>query len=273
MADNTQTTDTTLQGGIAAIADQNTTSNIAVFYFDIVNEHSITVQNQITDNYVENNTAIQDHIAHSPIEITLSGLSGEKVFTPSSQAVANLLDTAKQYTQPGVFDKLHSLELLLPPVSNLEQIAQNTAQLITSSVQRYIGIFDAVRYGNTNNPLNTFNGLTGEAKNTRLEEIYAKVLALRTNNTEMIVDTPYKRFDRMYIQSISLRQGEENYVTDISITFKQLNFASTKTTAADQEVMAKCNAWARAKEENHGLTQGKKKSIGAQAFDGDKVTL
>ena len=73
----------------------------------------------------------------------------------------------------------------------------------------------------------------------------------------------------MYIESLSFVQGNENYIADIEITLKQINFAQVTTTKADEKVMAQYNAWARATEENNGTAQGKRKSIAASIYDGD----
>ena len=95
-----------------------------------------------------------------------------------------------------------------------------------------------------------------EVTQTRLEEIFEKLVNIWQNNIALRVKTPYKTFDNMYIMNCPLKQGNVKHVTDISITLKQLNFSSTKTTKADEKVLSKYNAVARAKVENHGLVQG-----------------
>ena len=70
------------------------------------------------------------------------------------------------------------------------------------------------------------------------------------------VETPFKTFQDMYIQSISLRQANVLYSMDIEITFKQGYFTDTKWTEADQAVLDRYNQWQRAEEENQGKVQG-----------------
>ena len=60
----------------------------------------------------------------------------------------------------------------------------------------------------------------------------------------------------MAIQSITLHQGDQNYITDIELTLKQINFATTYTTKPDESVMAKYNAMQRTEEANHGKAPG-----------------
>lgn len=271
-ANAANTNNSTLNGSI--LYESNTSDTLpttTVYYFDIVEDHTINVQNQITDNYLEDNTAVQDHIAQAPISITLRGLIGDKVFTPADAAETydQILQKAKQETSQTAFDKLHSLEQLYPPISNLEQIAWNAYDTVKNTIVHYGGIVASLVFNN-NMPIDAFNGTISEdAKETRLQEIYRKLLILRSNTTSFVVETPFKTFQDMYIESISFHQGNENYVGDLEINLKQLRFAQVSTTAADQKVMSQYNAWAQATEENNGMAQGKRKSIAASIYDGD----
>lgn len=255
----------TLKGKVIATA-QDVISNFAGVYFDIINEHSINIQNQITDNYLENNTAVQDHIAHSPVIVTLSGLAGELIYVPTHDDNVAAMKTALETTKrpDGWKNKLTTIDFILPPVTNAMQVARNAYDYVEASVNRYIGI--AASFINFNNPKDNLYGEPAE-RDSRLEQIYSNLIALRTNNTAFRVTTPYKEFDNMYIQSLSLRQGNENYVGDISITFKQLRFTEVKTTDPDKKVMGKYNAYARASEQNNGKALGEKKSLAAEAWD------
>lgn len=228
----------------------NAPTNKIALYFDVIQEHTVSMQNQITDNFVENNTAIQDHIAQSPLQITLRGLSGEVVYIPSGDKLLN-----QAYDKINVklgnsnlkTEKMHILPALLPPVDNATQMAKNAVNYIEASYRRYEKIIK-----NFKNPLD---------KNLRLKTIYRDLSILRESNTALIVTTPYETFDNMYIQSLVLRQGNENYVTDIELTLKQIKFTETETTGVDKETMAKLNAGCRAKPEDHGLARGKTVSV------------
>lgn len=245
----------TLQGGVT-ISAGDTISNQLELYFDIIKEHSISVQNQITDNYLENNTAVQDHIAHSPITVTVSGLIGELIYKPAPKSYIE--EKSTPYLQNGwnkatgliknekiraTTNKLGELTVLLPPVSNAMQVARNASSYIEASVNRYIQMFVPTE------------------DRLRLEQVYSNLLILRNNNKAFRVQTPFKELDSMYIQSITLRQGNENYVGDISITLKQLRFVGVETTKANKDVMAKYNEWARAQEENNGKAQGENSAL------------
>lgn len=275
---------TTLYGGASITVPVKASLSIALeYYFDIISEQSIELINQITDNYVENNTAIQDHIAQNPLIINISGLSGEKVFKYDPTVANQLLSEAKiQATKMGngvnftniqadsfwdlvglgsyakELNKLSIIPELYPPLSNYMQVAKNVAELVDVSITKYSNIYNS-SFDNNNSNDNIFDYTASDNvfKQTRLKEIYNYLSECRVNNTVLTVTTPYGIFTDMYIQSVRLRQGNELFTTDIEMTLKQLRFSNVTTTAADKNVMAKLNAYARAHVENNGTAQGK----------------
>lgn len=251
-----------LSGGIQLSVSTGSSSAIGTnYFFDSIQEHSISLQSNITDNFVENNTSIQDHIAKPPVIITLRGLIGELVYTPPGAIInffkdnldnflnrfnlGNFKIDGLQITNDLSVEKLSALPQFYPPVDNITQLAKNATQYIESSVRRYDKIVK--------------NFLTNEDyKLSRLTQVYLDLAELRNANTLMIATTPYTSFNNMAIQSVMLRQGNEKYISDIEITLKQMNFADTQTTKPDETVMAKYNAYARAQEANNGKAQGVK---------------
>lgn len=240
-------------------------NNIAV-YFDVITDHSINIQNQISDNWLENNTSVQDAIAQSPITITLSGISSELVYIPSTkdkrflrnvyESINNQLKGLTDNTPLRNYvmtDKLTVIPELLPPVDNVTQAAKNLVTQVEDNIARYQKI--------AKNFLRKINN------ETRLQEIYNKLISLRETNSELIVETPFKTFESMYIQSVSLTQGEQNHIVNISMTLKQLNFTDIEVTKANQDVLAKYNAIQRAPVENHGKVIGKKVTLTREFFN------
>lgn len=259
MADN-------LTGAIIKQANKEDKPFIA--YFDIINEHTISFSNSITDYYLEDNTAVQDHISHAPLTITLSGMRGELTYTPSDTDVAKELAKAKSVTASRNLltqaSKLRPLNMFLPPVSNAMSLARNVATYVANSIARYAGIFKS--WSNTNYGLNQYQGIGFSQTNTKLEEVCAKLRSLSTNNTALIVQTPYQSFQDMYIESVTLTQGEQNYVTDIQVTLKQLRFAEVTTTKPNENVMSQYTAYQRVSDENNGKA-GNRKSELAKIWD------
>lgn len=240
----------TLTGGIAVTSEDETTSNEAGFYFDVITEHSVNIENNITDNYLENNTAIQDTIAHAPITVTLSGLIGELVYVPSTNNNRFLNKFYKLLNEESknairdyaVTNKLSTIGQLLPPVDNITQLAKNSVVYVEDTIDRYKKI-----YKNFTRNMNDYG---------RLQEVYLKLIKLRKLNTAFVVMTPFDCFYNMYIQNISLSQANENHIANISITFKELNFTDVQVTEANQAVLARYNKEVQAQVENNGKADG-----------------
>lgn len=272
----------TLQGGIVS-TQNDTLQKETDYYFDIVNTHSVSLQSQITDNWLENGTAVHDHIAHSPITITLSGLRGELVYRYDEQKAEQLLQEARQYSLKynkgsfspldnlkvfdNVSDKLTAISYITPQMSNITQLAKNVYDYSMASFNRYKSTFDRL-----------FNRVGGEEQSllysveppdyTRLQEIYEKLNALWGGNIPMTVTTPFDTFSSMYIQSLTLRQDTDNYIADIELTLKQLKFANVETTKADENVLASYTAQSAADQENNGTAQGKNESLAHKLLNG-----
>ena len=253
-------TSVVLTGGVSVTiqdVQREFINNNVGYYFDIIREHSVSIQNQITDNYLENNTAVQDHIAHSPITVTLGGLAGEVYFTPPTRALDKMYTKYNKFMQSKfnnepmaaqylMSDKLLAIPALLPAVDNITQLAKNAVQYVETSYKR----LEKVVKGFKNQ----------EIKEARLWQIYRELKDLSDTNTALIVETPFTVFGDMYIQSISLRQGNENYIADLEITLKQINYADVSLTAADEKVLAKYNAYAQARVENNGQVKSIQKN-------------
>lgn len=263
-------------GGVVTVQDITIAAeqNAANYYFDIVTDISLQLQNQITDNWVENNTAIQDHISQSPLILSLRGISGEKVYEYNPEeaqrlleqarreavkvgynSVSNILDQLGLSKVADLSNKLSSLDILFPSASNITQLAMNAYNYAAQSFDRYKTIVS--NFLGKGNPMDSLNGDSGMIpEDTRLKEIYRELSGLRATNTPLVVSTPYDVFANMYIQSVILRQGNENFVTDIEMTLKQINFADVIYTEADKNVLSQYNAYAQAQETNNGKAQG-----------------
>lgn len=259
-----QTADDYIQGALVVSADEsenesNAPDNNISVYFDTITDHNITIQNQITDNWLENNTAVQDAIAKEPVRITLSGVSGELVYVPSTNSrflrnvYEDINDQLKGLTSSTplkdyvVTDKLTVIPELLPPVDNITQAAKNLVTQVEDNIARYQKIAS--------------NFLKKIDNQTRLQEIYTKLKLLRDTDTELIVQTPFGEFRNMYIKTVNLTQPNQAHIVNISISLQQLNFTDIEVTAADQDVLAKYNAIQRAQVENLGKVSGKKVSL------------
>lgn len=238
-----------------------TENNHIVYFFDVLTSHSVQISDNITDNWLENSTVVNDCIGLAPLTVTLSGMSGEKVFKdefsdyPFYTGQDKLgLKFRNKYIPT---DKLRALTALYPPIDSVTQSVKNVVNTLTDNAKRYAQIYDDL-FGV--NAQNNISETTKEQRQTRLQAIYEELSGLRFLRTAFIVETPYSTFEDMYIQSISFTQENVNHITDISVTLKQLNFSEVKTTAPDAKVLAVYNDNAKsqnkANEENLGKVQG-----------------
>ena len=241
----------TIQGGVSENAVILTDKNIG-HWFSIVTEDTLNLQSQITDNYIENNTAVQDHIAISPVVITLRGYVGEVEFKPPTVFTNYLTDKINNYTSNTfgitVSDKLGAISALLPPVDNVTQAARNAVQYVESSFNRYKRIY---------NQLMSLSKKDQKQVTESVQQYVARNLKeLWENRTLFEVVTPYGFYKNMAIQSITLTQGNTTTQSELSVSLKQINFAETQTTKPDTDRMATYNAIQRAEVEDCGRAQG-----------------
>lgn len=258
---------------------------VVTYFFDIVSSDTINYASNITDNWVENNTAIHDHIALSPLTVSLKGLCGEKIYEAEQAELDYVTELAQaqvknaipielaNFGEFGSLDdidgKLSAIGSLFPSVSNITQMAQNMWHLHQTSIKRATKISNILTGKSSKGlsaQMNAYSGAISNVTNKRLKQIGNDLKMAWESRKAFIVTTPFGEFDNMYIQSITLHQENELYVGDIDITLKQLRFAETLTTKADEAVLAKYNAYAQAEEQNYGSAGGEK-SILAEMWD------
>ena len=261
------------------------------YFFDVVNDDTVTYNAQITDNWIESNSAIQDHIALQPVTITMRGLCGELVYDAKQAELdykTELAQAKERNSQfailwkygdfKGIEDvdgKLVAIGKIAPPLSNITEMAQNNWELLNIQNEKASKIVDAFK--NRNNKtmaqqMNNYNGLSTNARQSRLKQVGDEFKKAILGRKSFTVNTPFGTFENMYLQTVTLHQGEEDYIGDIDITLKQIRFAQTQTTKADEKTLSELNSLAQAQSEaqNNGNTQGinRNKSYLADLYDG-----
>ena len=261
------------------------------YFFDVVNDDTVTYNAQITDNWIESNSAIQDHIALQPVTITMRGLCGELVYDAKQaeldyeSELAQAKTRNSQYTIiwkygdfKGIEDvdgKLVAIGKIAPPLSNITEMAQNNWELLNIQNQKASKIVDAFK--NRNNKtmaqqMNNYSGLSTNARQSRLKQVGDEFKKAILGRKSFTVNTPFGTFENMYLQTVTLHQGEEDYIGDIDITLKQIRFAQTQTTKADEKTLSELNSLAQTQSDaqNNGNTQGvnRNKSFLADMYDG-----
>lgn len=192
------------------------------FVFDVQTEEMATLIAEITDHYTEDNKALQDHIALRPKRITLKGYVGELVYdTPTGdnntplQQVAQKLTTVSAYL-PQLSAAAVQTQIALTGVNSGADVQQSFADAIPAVAN----IYSLVK-----NSLGTFTGTQ-----TKQQAAYQYFMACWQSGVLMGIQTPWEFLTNMAIETIIAIQPEDSvFVTDFSITFKQIRIATTQT--------------------------------------------
>lgn len=185
------------------------------FVFDIEGETSVNLTTEITDHYLEDNSAVQDHIAIRPKKAVLKSYVGELIYRED--------DSTDTFVQKAV-QKLTTLFAYRPPIARAAQQA-----------------IDFIRDGNIsdisldNITLETINKTTDYwafVKNlgggtSRQQQAYMYFKGLMEGKYLVSVQTPFEFMNNMAIESIVAIQGEgSRFISDFSITLKQIRTVS-----------------------------------------------
>lgn len=180
------------------------------FVFDVEGEASITLSTEITDHYLEDNSAIQDHIAIRPKKVTLKGFVGEVVFKG---------DESTEEAVQKVVQKLTIASALLPKLSSgasqvMEILRDKKARKFSvEGVNKIANYFSFVR--NIAPPV------------SKQERAYLYFKALMESKILMSLQTPFEFMSNMAIESVTARQEEgSKYISDFSIVLKEIRKVS-----------------------------------------------
>lgn len=183
------------------------------FLFDIKKTETINNSAQITDHFSEDNTYLHDHIAINPMTITLTGTIGELVFT-KSEGLEFLKAMVNRLTPLGALSPSQS-------VKATQYLAKaEVARSAYNSLEKSIGSLADV--------------FAGRETLSKQAEAYGKLEGMFLNRALISVETPWKTFPKMVIESFSTDQTEENMMeTTFSVTCKQMRFVGVETIAGD----------------------------------------
>lgn len=200
------------------------------FIFDIEGDATVNLNTEITDHFTEDNVAIQDHIAVRPKKVTLRNYVGELVYR---------LDKDNNTPLQKVVRKLTILNDLLPDLS----AAAAQAKAIYEDGIGSIGL-DSITGANISKAADlwsTVKNLTPPVEKQAQAYMYFK--ALMEQKILVSVQTPFEFMANMAIESIIAYQAEESrYISDFTITLKQIRLAPTQVVAYDPAANASAGA-------------------------------
>ena len=193
----------------AIVRPNNPPVGIAGYVFDIVGNESVDLKSDITDHYVEDNTAIQDHIALSPETVSITGLVAELTAYKQTEVVL--------IKQP---DPL-PLEINMMPVFSVGGI-----QAINIAGEAARATAEAVIANAT--LASMYESRVPIVAGNRQSRAFGYFHQLWNGRAIFTVETPWGIFTSMAIESITANQsGETRTVSEFTIKFKKMRFAES----------------------------------------------
>lgn len=207
--------------------DDNGLTGLKSIIFNYEQDNQATLESDITNNYVEDNSSRVDQISLKPETVIVSGVVGE----------LNNLVPAKLKTAKAVVDKLFLLSYYTPELSVVAQRAYNaaaqaydTADKISRSRVSSIASLAGTGQGTIGS-----SGLVTDADfgtQTKQQTYFQQFYGYWSNRTLFTIQTPWAIFKNMAIASLrAVQSSETKQVSDFEITFKMVRYASTKETS------------------------------------------
>lgn len=199
----------------AIVRPNNPPPGVAGFLFDIKGEESVVLESNITDNYVENNTAIQDQIGLQPERVSLEGY------------VAEIAQTIQQQDQIAKENDALPLEPALAPEYTEIQLDEFAAaeEAKTLEVQSKISTQSLDGFFNSRTAIST--GKQAKA--------FSYFYQLWKGRQLFTVDTPWGFFTDMAIEKVHVTQDETTrVVSKFRLTFKKILIAEQIIIASGQ---------------------------------------
>lgn len=270
MVENTQNINKTaqgkliLEGGVSSYSD-----DVRALFFNTVTDDSLSFNSQITDNWLENNTSIQDHITLSPVTITMKGLIGEVVYTPQTAFTDynNIYSNnfGDELLNNYLLGKLNTVSSFFPSVSNITQKAINKINLKDGAISKVLSIantsLNQPGYNSLAQKLDNYAGIISNIRQERQKQIVELLKHYWLNRMPFKAVVPWGEYDNMFIESVNINQANINYASEISITLKQVRYAKTIYTKADEKVLAQYAQTQQAPEENYGKSGGENSNL------------
>ena len=212
----------------------NPSSGIQGFKMDIIGSQEMTLGSDVTDHYVESNTAYQDQISLKPIIYTISGEVGEVVFEDKGNE-----ESPKQ-----------------KPEQNLTTISELAPPITDSATQNH----EAVEYVPGEDDISWDSFLT--ETQSEQEKAYLLLRTLRDARIPIDVWTPWTNLTNYVITSVRLSQPESSRdKTLITIEMKEFRELSLTYVEYDASKHQGRNAAQASSNVNQGQENGTEKRI------------
>jgi len=193
------------------------------FIFDYEGEQSVQIESDITDHFIEDNTALEDQIALKPEIVNTEGFIGELNNVPPF-ALGILKTAAEKLTVIGAYAPQLSLtaQIAYTEAFFLYQTAANAINAATAAWSSINGTGGESVIGS--------NGLTAQDNQTKQQVAFQQFYSYWRERRLFTVQTPWAIFQNMAIKSLIPTQDDTTrMVTSFKLVFKMIRTAATVT--------------------------------------------
>lgn len=206
-------------------------TGIAGFKFNVPQTEQVRFENEITDHYVESNYAIQDHIARKPVVITLSGLVGDYFYT------VNKIEDALALITPTIT----LIKEFIPQITSVVQrqkinfTNEQKQKLVKQDNGSYKVLVNGKEYEYEFNTMDLFTLFQSLYKlKSPQTRAFLFFEAMWKSGARFSVETTWKRYDNMVVQSVTPKRDNNADITEFTIVCKQMEFTASKVETIEE---------------------------------------
>lgn len=220
---------------------------------DIIGEETLTADCDVTDHYVESNTAFQDQISLKPKIFTIQGEVGELVWYQKDQDEQGLGQVAQ---------RLEGVISFLPIRS------KSFNQMKAKAMKAFQWVDTA------SNALSKLNTLTDGLSEGKQQSAFVHLCQYRDERQILTIKTPWGLLSGYVITNLKFTQPRDTKdKTYISITFKEFRTTSVSTVPFDSAKYQANAAFENQPKVNNGKTSGEDVSLEYKEIDYDNIPL
>lgn len=211
--------------------------DIKDLHLHIYGNETMTLTADVTDNYVENNVAYQEHIALKPKVFTVSGEVGELTWFRNDEANS---------VTGSVAQKLTPIVSFFPPISK-------SASSIQDKAMKIMGVVDSL----DNFANRVWDFLSNDDVNTEQKKVYKYLMTLWQRRVPIDIKTPYGKISNYVIQSVEFTQPDRTVdKSQVKISFKEFKTVIEKRVRVDKKKLQGRKSAQQAAKQNKGTTSG-----------------
>lgn len=214
---------------------------LARLKLDIIGEETLSADCDVTDHYVESNTAYQDQISLKPKIFTIQGEVGELVWYQKDQDEQGLGQVAQRLE--GV---ISFLPIRSKSFNQMKHKAMKALQWVDTA----------------SNVISKLNTLSDGLGNGKQQSAFSQLCQYRDERSVLTIQTPWGFLEGYVITNLKFTQPKETKdKTLISISFKELRTTSVKTVPFDASKYQANASFENQPKVDNGKTSGELEKI------------